>query len=85
MRSKSLSGQRLTMVHSWRIAEISYVLGSESLKKINSQKLFEGVSRKIILAHLQHIQLSDITGTAQSVKLHEKFCTITNPLIITSN
>jgi len=53
---ESLSGQRLFKDHRWRIAVISRVLGSESLKKVIKQPLhphmlFERVSRKILLAH----------------------------------
>ncbi len=36
MKEESLSGQRLSKDHSWRIAENSWVLGLESLKKIQT-------------------------------------------------
>ncbi len=50
------SGQRLSKDHSWRIVEISWVLGSESLKKkikhpLYHHMLFGRVSREILLAH----------------------------------
>ncbi len=53
---ESFSGQRLSKDHSWRIAEISWVLGSESLNKISNKPLHHHmllgrVSRKILLAH----------------------------------
>ncbi len=69
---ESLSGQRLFKDHSWRIVEKGWVSGSENLKKIVKQPLhhhmlFGRVSRKILLSsndNLQHIQLSDTTGTS---------------------
>ncbi len=53
---ESLSGQRLSKDHSWRIAEISWVLGSEPKKKkikhpLYHHMLFGRVSRKILLTH----------------------------------
>ncbi len=53
---ESLSGQRLSKDHSWRIVEISCVLESESLKKkithpLHHHMLFGRVSRRILLAH----------------------------------
>ncbi len=74
---ESLSGQRLFKDHSWRIAEKGWVSGSENLKKNSKQHLhhhmlFGRVSRKKnqekkMLSpknNLQHIQLSDTTGTS---------------------
>ncbi len=70
---ESLSGQRLSEDYIWRIVEISWVLGSESLKKyikqpLHHHMLFEWVSRKKIPCSsknkLQHIPLSDTTGTS---------------------
>ncbi len=52
-----LSGQRLSEDHSWRIAESSWILVSESLKKnhikqpLHHHMLFKWVSRKILLTH----------------------------------
>jgi len=58
MRSEeeSLSGQRLSKHHRWRITEISWVLGSESLNKMTKQTspfFFSNtqISRKILSAH----------------------------------
>ncbi len=54
---ESFSSQRLSNDHSWRIAEISWVLGSETKKKknikhpLNHHMLFGRVSRKILLTH----------------------------------
>ncbi len=53
---ESLSGQRLSKDHSWRITEISWVLGSETKKKkikhpLHHHMLFGRVSRKIVLTH----------------------------------
>ncbi len=53
---ESLSGQRLSKDHSWRIAEISWVLGQKPKKKkikhpLNHHMLFGRVSRKIVLTH----------------------------------
>ncbi len=52
-----LSGQRLSNDHCWRTADISWILGSESLRNIyikqplHHQMLFKWVSRKKLLAH----------------------------------
>jgi len=67
---ESLSGQRLFKDHRWRIAEISWVMGSEKLKtklsdKLHPHMLFGRVSRKnpprSSKNKLQHIQWSDTT------------------------
>jgi len=52
-KTKRLSGQRLSKDHRWRIAEISWVLGSVSLKKktLHDHMLFGRFSRNILLAH----------------------------------
>ncbi len=71
---ESLSRQRLSKDHSWRIAENSWVSGSENLKKkIVKQPLhhhhvvWEGFKKNYPSSSknkLQHIQLSDTTGTS---------------------
>ncbi len=59
---ESLSGQSLSKDHSWRIAEISSILGSESLKKIWCSDKNSPRSSK---NKLQQIQLSNwLTGTS---------------------
>ncbi len=68
---ESLSGQRLSNDHRWRTAEISLILGSESLRNVyfkqplhvvqmGFKKKTPGSSKN----KLQHIQLSDTTGTS---------------------
>ncbi len=69
-----LSGQRLFKDHSWRIAENSWVSGSENLKKKKRQTaptsphvVREGFKKNSPYSsknNLQHIQLSDTTGTS---------------------
>ncbi len=70
---ESLSGQRLSKDHSWSIAEISWVLGSESHKNIyqtaptSAHVVWEGFkinSPRSSKNKLQQIQLSDTTGTS---------------------
>ncbi len=70
---ESLSGQRLFKDHSWRIVEKGLVSGSENLlKKIVNQPLhnhmlfggFQENSPSSSKNNLQHIQLSDTTGTS---------------------
>ncbi len=70
---ESLSGQRLSKDHSWRIVEISWVLGSETSKKIyqtsptSPHVVREGLKENSPSSSknkLQHIQLSDTTGTS---------------------
>ncbi len=71
---ESLSGQRLFKDHSWRIAENSWVSGSENQKKKNCQTaptsphvVWEGFKKNSPSSsknNLQHIQLSDMTGTS---------------------
>ncbi len=70
---ESLSAQRLSKDHSWRIAEISWVLGSESLQKNIKQaptspnvvrEGFKKNSPHSSKNKLQQIQLSDTTGTS---------------------
>ncbi len=73
--------ERLSKDHSWRIAENSGVSRSENLKK-NCQTALTpphdvwGGSRKMILAHpknkLQHIQLSDTTGTSNGTGFYRQ-------------
>ncbi len=70
---ESLSGQRLFKDHSWRIADKGWVSGSENLKK-NGQTSptsphvvregFKKNSPHSSKNKLQHIQLSDTTGTS---------------------
>ncbi len=71
---QSLSGQRLSEDHSWRIAEIIWVLGSESLKKKYQtaptsphvvQEGFKTNSPRSSKNKLLQIQLSDTTGTSK--------------------
>ncbi len=67
-----LEWQRLSKDHSWRIAEISWVLGSESLKKKSNipyittccSEGFKKNSPSSSKNKIQHIQLSDTTGTS---------------------
>ncbi len=70
---ESFSGQRLSKDHSWRIAEISWVLRSESLqKKIKQAPTSPHVVREGFKKNsphsskdkLQQIKLSDTTGTS---------------------
>ncbi len=70
---ESLSGQRLSKVHSWRIAENSWVSGSENLKKYcqiaptSPHVVWEGFKKHYPSSSknkLQHIQLSDTTETS---------------------
>ncbi len=70
---ESFSGQRLSKDHSWRIAEIDWVLGSESLQKNIKQaptspnvvrEGFKKNSPSSSKNKLQQIQLSDTTGTS---------------------
>ncbi len=71
---ESLSGQRLSKDHSWRIVEISWVLGFRNLKKkqiknpLYHHMLFGRVFKKNCphssKNKLQQIQLSDTTGTS---------------------
>ncbi len=71
---ESSSGQRLLKDHSWRIAENSWVSGSENLKqniKSTPHVFWEGFKKKksrkenaLMLEQSQHIQLSDTTGTS---------------------
>ncbi len=70
---ESFSSQRLSKDHSWRIAEISWVSGSESLKKKIQQAptsphvVREGFKKNCPHSSknkLQQIQLSDTTGTS---------------------
>ncbi len=69
---ESLSSQRLSKHHSWRIAEISCVLGSESLKIYQTAPTSPHVVREGFRKNsphssknkLQQIQLSDTTGTS---------------------
>ncbi len=68
---ESLSGQRLSKDHSWRITEINWVSGAENfnekiVKPHLHHMLFGRVPIKMFLAHpksysayIQHIQLSD--------------------------
>ncbi len=80
---ESLSGQRLSKDHSWRIAENSWVSGSENLKKMVLKKmhmLFGRVSRKILLTHPKTIssifsyqtRLELQMGLASMVRLNNK-------------
>ncbi len=79
---ESLSGQRLFKDHSWRIAEKGWVSGSENLKT-NDQTapittcclggLQEKNQEKKMLSpknNLQHIQLSDTTGTSNGTDFY---------------
>ncbi len=70
---ESLSGQRLSKDHSWRIAEYSWVSGSENIRKklSNSPYIttccsggFQENSPSSSKNKLQHIQLSDMTVTS---------------------
>ncbi len=70
---ESLSGQRLSKDHSWRIAEISWVLGQKPKKKkiklpyIHPHVVREGFQENSPHSSknkLQQIQLSDTTGTS---------------------
>ncbi len=82
---ESLSGQRLSKDHSWRIAENSWVSGSENLKKmvkrhLHQHMLFGRVSRKILLTHPKTIssifsyqtRLELQMGLASMVRLNNK-------------
>ncbi len=78
---ENLSGQRLFKDHSWRILEKDWVSGSENLYK-NSQtaptsphvvregfkKNYPSSSKK--KKKLQHIQLSDTTGTTNGTDFY---------------
>ncbi len=59
---ESLSGYRLSKDHSWRIAEIVESRGQKSFKE-NCQG-FKQNSQSSSKNKLQHIQLSDMTGTS---------------------
>ncbi len=70
---ESLSGQRLSKDHSWRITENSWVSGSENLLKtvkqpLHHHMLFGRISRTIILAHPKTISsifsYQTLTGTS---------------------
>ncbi len=70
---ESLSGQRLSKDHSWRIAENSWVSGSENQKKncqtapTSPHVVWEGFKKNSPSSsknNLQQIQLSDMTGTS---------------------
>ncbi len=70
---ESLSDQRLSKDHSWRIAEISWVLGSETWKNIyqtaptSPHVVREGFKKNCPYSSknkLQQIQLSDTTRTS---------------------
>ncbi len=82
-----LSGQRLFKDHSWRIAENSWVSGSENLKKnvkqpLHHHMLFERVSRKILLTHPKTIssifscqtRLELQMGLASMVRWNQRKC-----------
>ncbi len=70
---ESLSGQRLFKDHSWRISENSWVSGAENQKKncqtapTSPHVVWEGFKKNSPHSsknNLQHIQLSDTTGTS---------------------
>ncbi len=69
---ESLSGQRLSKDHSWRIVEISWVLGQKPKKKKSNIPYittccsggFQEKLSSLIQNKLQQIQLSDTTGTS---------------------
>ncbi len=70
---ENLSGQRLFKDHSWRIVEKGIVSGSEDLKKncqtapTSPHVVREGFKKNYPHSsknYLQHIQLSDTTGTS---------------------
>ncbi len=76
---ESLSDQRLFKDHSWRIVEKGWVSGSENLKKFVSNNTYittcclgwlqeqnKNQEKKMLSPknNLQHIQLSDTTGTS---------------------
>ncbi len=70
---ESLSGWSLFKDHSWRIAENSWVSGSENLLKnektapTSPHGVWEGFNKndpRSSKNKLQHIQLSDTTGTS---------------------
>ncbi len=64
---ESLSGQRLSKYHSWRIADISWIFFEKNKKQTSPTSSHGGFSSK---NKLQHIQLSDTTGTSNSTGLY---------------